>query len=145
MSLADGVCDMDSSALAADTEYDTAVKENTSEELADLPIVHKIKALCDENGTESGCLPTLEDWEALDKGVNQVCADFKKTLFDKFKLSDQEYRVCLLVKIGIGTKLISCLTCHSKSAITNTRCRLYKKYFGQGGTGEDWDNFIRSL
>ena len=76
--LADGVCDMDSSSLAADTEYDTAAKENTSKELADLPIVHKIKALCDENGTESGCLPTLEDWEALDKGVNQVCADFKK-------------------------------------------------------------------
>ena len=36
-------------------------------------------------------------------------------------------------------------TAHTKTSVTQTRKRLYKKCFGEAGTGEQWDEFIESL
>jgi hypothetical protein len=47
--------------------------------------------------------------------------------------------------MGIDLYQIAILTAHSKSSVTQTRKRLYKKFFGESGTGEQWDDFIHSL
>lgn len=88
---------------------------------------------------------TAEDWQRLDEEVNTHYPEFKERLHELCRISDTEYRVCLLLKVGVSPKDISTLTIKTKSAISVMRKRLYAKAFGKGETPEKWDELIRSL
>lgn len=88
---------------------------------------------------------TAEDWQSLDEEVNAHYPEFKERLYGLCRISDTEYRVCLLLKVGVAPKDISTLTMKTKSAISVMRKRLYAKAFGKGETPEKWDELIRSL
>lgn len=112
------------------------------------PVVMKIKRFCNDK-TSGSATATLRitdcDWEELDAVVNKAYTGFKQKLLAKVKMSEQEYRVCLLIKIGIQPADIARLTYKDTSTISNIRRRLYKKYFGEDGNGELWDRFIHTL
>jgi tetratricopeptide (TPR) repeat protein len=95
--------------------------------------------------TKSDSLLNESDWTQAETIVNVNYPEFRERLFDLYNFSKHEYHICLLLKIGISPSQIAVLTAHSNSSITQTRKRLYKKCFGQDGTGEKWDEFIRSL
>ncbi len=88
---------------------------------------------------------STEDWQSLDKEVNSHYPEFKERLSALCRISDIEYRVCLLLKVGVSPKDIATLTIKTKSAISVMRKRLYLKAFGKEETPEKWDEFIRSL
>ena len=75
------------------------------------------------------------------------------SLFDSYEeisrlkavLSESEYELCLLVKLGFAPSQISLLTGRSRSDITNIRKRLYNKITGKDGTSKDLDRYIKSL
>ena len=75
------------------------------------------------------------------------------SLFDSYEetsrlkavLSESEYELCLLVKLGFAPSQISLLTGRSRSDITNIRKRLYNKITGKDGTSKDFDRYIKSL
>ena len=93
-----------------------------------------------------GGTPLKEDqWEELSRIVDEAYSDFSDKLLGYCKLSTHEFRVCLLIKIGIRPQDISNLTAHSKQSISTTRNRLFKRIFGDKGSGKDWDEFIVSL
>jgi len=60
-------------------------------------------------------------------------------------MSEQDYHVCLLIKVRATPKDISTLTIHSKESVATTRSRLYQKIFGRKGSTHEWDEFIWSL
>lgn len=88
---------------------------------------------------------SAKDWLSLDTEVKNYYPDFKKTISSLCRLSELEYHVCLLLKIGIKAKDISVLVSKSKSSVSAIRRRLYFKAFNKDVPPETWDEFIRSL
>jgi hypothetical protein len=86
-----------------------------------------------------------DDWQELADVVNSVYTGFTEKLFSLCRMSEQDYRVSLLIKVRIQPKDIATLTTHSKESIASTRSRLYQKVFGKKGSTKDWDDFILSI
>ena len=89
--------------------------------------------------------PSDNDWEQLDKYINQQFPGFKNVLYKLAKLSEIEYQVCLLLKAKFTPTEITKLVNLSKSGLGNARKRLFVKAFKTEGTASDWDKFIISL
>ncbi len=85
------------------------------------------------------------DWQELATLTDSIYTGFTDKLYSLYSLSQQDYRVCLLIKARVQPKDIATLTAHSKESIASTRSRLYAKIFGRKGTTRDWDNFILSI
>ena len=85
------------------------------------------------------------DWAELSEAVNSVYTGFSEKLYSLYNMSDQDYRVSLLIKVRMQPKDIATLTAHSKESIASTRSRLYQKVFGKTGSTKDWDDFILSI
>lgn len=88
---------------------------------------------------------TQEEWDKLDKAVNDYFIDFKLKLYRICKLSDLEYQICLLLKIELSLADIAVLVHREPSALTMSRKRLFKKMFKKEGKAEELDSFIRSI
>jgi len=86
-----------------------------------------------------------DDWNDLKWKINDVYPNFDKNLFSFLKVSSQEYRICLLLKVGVGPSNIAKFMNRTKEAITASRRRMYKKAFDKDGTPTDWDNLVLSL
>jgi regulator of replication initiation timing len=86
-----------------------------------------------------------EDWPQLSMLVDGLYTGFTEKLYSLYRLSEQDYRVCLLIKVRISPKDIALLTSHSKESVATTRSRLYQKIFGKKGSTKDWDDFVLSL
>lgn len=85
------------------------------------------------------------DWSELAESVNSVYTGFSEKLYSLYNMSDQDYRVSMLIKVRIQPKDIATLTAHSKESVASTRSRLYQKVFGKKGSTKDWDDFILSI
>lgn len=94
---------------------------------------------------ESNSVLKESEWAQVELLVNDHYPKFKDRLFDLYEFSSHEYRLCLLIKLELGLTQIGILTAHSKSSVTNSRNRLYKKCFGKEGSAKQWDDFIHSL
>ena len=86
-----------------------------------------------------------DEWNRLERVVNSVYTGFTERLYSLYRMSDQDYRVSLLIKVRIQPKDIATLTAHSKESVAATRSRLYQKVFGQKGSSKDWDDFVLTL
>ena len=85
------------------------------------------------------------DWKELEETIDSLYEGFTEKLRNLYNLNEQEYSVCLIIKINIPPIDIAKLTNRSKEAISSTRRRLYKKVFGTKGSPKDWDDIILSL
>jgi hypothetical protein len=85
------------------------------------------------------------DWLELSEAVNSVYTGFSEKLYSLYNMSNQDYRVSLLIKVRIQPKDIATLTAHSKESVASTRSRLYHKVFGKKGSTKDWDDFVLSI
>lgn len=88
---------------------------------------------------------TEGDWTELAETVDNVYMGFSEKLYSLYRMSEQDYRVSLLIKIRMQPKDIATLTAHSKESIASTRSRLYQKVFGKKGSTKDWDDFLLSI
>ena len=86
--------------------------------------------------------PSEDEWQRFQTMIDSHCDGFAQHLSSVYKLSQQELRVCLLIKAQFKPSEIAILTVHSKEAITSTRRRLYKKMTGKDGTPEMLDELI---
>ena len=104
------------------------------------PIYLRIKQSLNEGRSLSE-----NDWTELAETVDNVYNGFSEKLYSLYNMSNQDYRVSLLIKVRIQPKDIATLTAHSKESIASTRSRLYQKVFGKKGSTRDWDDFILSI
>lgn len=84
-------------------------------------------------------------WELLSREVNNAYPGFDIQLRDLCRMSLLEYRVCLLIKIGISPTDIARLIIKSPSSAGSIRSRLYEKAFGKKGTAKEWDKIIAAI
>ena len=100
--------------------------------------------LAEERAMKGQCL-TEKEWYAMKEAFLQSFPHFTDGLSDLFKTSEQELRVCMLVRLGFQVKDISNLTAHTPSSVSKTRKRMAYRAFGEHGTIEDIDQIIKTL
>ena len=101
--------------------------------------------ICDLLNKETPYL-TKQDWDALDEVVNNAYPKFKTNLRIMYdNMSEQDYKICMLVKCKFGSKNIGKLTFKDITTISSSRKRLYEKIFCEKGSASDFDRFIYSL
>ena len=88
---------------------------------------------------------SADDWSEVAHQVRRIYPNFRSRLYDLCRLSDIEFRVCLLIKLHIAPADIATALCREKSTISTVRSRLYAKVFGRKGSSREWDDFIETL
>jgi len=89
---------------------------------------------------------TEEDWQELSAIINQEYKGFTQRLNELCgKMSELEYRVCLLIKADTDLNKIAEILIKAQPTISTTRSRLYQKAFGKKGHAKDWDAVIKAL
>lgn len=86
-----------------------------------------------------------DEWNEFELAVKTISPDFYSKFYSLRKVSDLEYRLCLLIRARFAPADMAILLCKSRSSITSIRSRLYEKVFGKKGGSRDWDDFILSL
>lgn len=127
------------------TEHQNKPRRLVAEErntLNHTPIVQHIHGLLAD---ASQPIMSNEDWKLLEMLFAHELPHFLPRLLEFCRLSQQERRVSMLLRLGITPMDIGQLTAHSKQSITNTRSRLFEKAFGRKGTPADWDRLVISL
>lgn len=86
-----------------------------------------------------------KDWQEINECINEILPDFKTNLYSSCSVSEQEYHMCILIRMDIGNKEMSELLCRSTSAISLARKRLYSKIFDKEGTAKQFDEYVKTL
>lgn len=90
--------------------------------------------------------PGSKDWEELLQAFNRTYPEFRQQLKERIpKLSEQEWRMCCLIKMDVPPSTTAMLLCCTNQAISMRRVRLYQKVTGEKGTPELCDAFIRDF
>jgi hypothetical protein len=85
------------------------------------------------------------EWEELRQAIDTAFPDFTIKLHRKHSsLSQREYRVCLLLKIGVRPSRIAKMLCCERKTISSIRRRLSEKMFGIPDP-KMLDDFIRNI
>lgn len=89
---------------------------------------------------------TEETWKELQKIIDTTYNRFTEQLYALHpQISENELRICYLIKIQIPVKGIAKILLLTQGAISNSRARLYKKIHRTEGNGEMLDKFILDL
>ena len=134
--------------VAVITQSEAEDKKDASEQIAgfadmnstgymDRLYVHKDFQHC---GIASALCDRLE--EAVDAAYERLSTRLRE-LYPP--LRDVELQVCLLVKIDLQPSQVAALILRSRQAVASLRSRLYAKVFGQKGSPDDWDAFLKEL
>lgn len=97
------------------------------------------------NSSESNKYLNHQYWQEIYAELERLVPNFLSDLRKLCKMSENEEHVCILIMLGFAPKDISELTAHSRSSISLTRKRLYKRAFGSEGNPADWDKIIKNL
>lgn len=80
-------------------------------------------------------IPSDAEWKDLQGVVEKSLPDFyAKLSANEAQLTDQEWKVCLLVKLNFIPSELTVLLGLSKQRVTNIRTRLNQKLFGESGS-----------
>ena len=88
---------------------------------------------------------TNEEWKLLEKGFREHLPSFENTLRNIYSIKLNEWRICMLLKLGYSPSDLCVLIDKSSSNISLLRSRLYKKLLGKEGSPSDLDKFIYSI
>ena len=84
-------------------------------------------------------------WQKLEEVFQKRYPHFKDNLYSCCKISEQEYHVCMLVKLGLGSSKISILTSKAMSTISTTKQRLFKKITRENGSAEQFVDLLSTI
>ena len=93
----------------------------------------------------NGEMLRAKDWMVIEERLDESFPNFRERLYSSYNFSEQEYRICVLIKMGVSPSMMSTLLATSKSNITQSRQRMQQKVFNGRGSAKDWDRFILSL
>ncbi len=89
--------------------------------------------------------PTKKEWKALANLIEKTYPTFYSRTHSHKLISNEEYRICLLVKARFEPKEIEALLGLTYNTISIRRKRLLKKIFDMDGGAEDFDRKILQL
>ena len=81
-----------------------------------------------------------EDWTELADTVEELIPNFIPML--KNRVSDRDYRICLLIRLGIPASLMARLLNLFDAAISKSRKTMLKKLCGKVGKPKEFDEYV---
>ena len=81
-----------------------------------------------------------EDWRKLADTIEEVIPNFIPML--KNQVSYRDYRICLLIRLGISASLMARLLNLSDAAISKSRKTMLKKLCGKVGKPKEFDEYV---
>lgn len=87
--------------------------------------------------------PHLEDWNLLEKVVEQYLPLLIILITEKSSLSVQEYRVCILTRLGFTNSEMQVLLNTSSQSITNAKTKANKKLFEENRASSLYKNLLK--
>lgn len=93
----------------------------------------------------NGRVSAKVDWNEIARIFDENLPYFEKSLRKLYALTEIEWKVSMLIKLGFKPSEMAALLNHTSNGISNIRSRLYKKVFCQKGSPSDWDSFIENL
>ena len=84
-----------------------------------------------------------EDWTELADTVEELIPNFIPML--KNRVSDRDYRICLLIRLGIPASLMARLLNLSDAAISKSRKTMLKKLCGKVGKPKEFDEYVQHI
>lgn len=100
--------------------------------------------ICQAFMQATGCMKE-EEWQELAAAIEDACPGFAERLNGLYPLQEREFRVSLLLKIGMPPGQIADVMARSKQAVSSIRSRLYRKVFGKRGLPQEWDRFVQEM
>lgn len=98
-----------------------------------------------KNTTSQKFMPDIV-WKELKTTIDEIFDQFGGKLTSHYpKISEKDLRICYLIKTKFSVNEIADFLGLSKSAISQSRKRMYEKIYGIPGSSEDLDRFIDSL
>ena len=86
------------------------------------------------------------DWQNLRKMMDEKIPGFYSEIHArKARLQEQDYDICILLRLFFTPSEIGILTNNSPSNISMKRIRLLKRIFGTEGSPEEFDKRIQSI
>ena len=103
-------------------------------------VVTRLKQMASEE-----TIPSESDWNDLNQLFEEMLPSFERKLRQKNSLSEIEWRICQLEKLGFSNKEVSTLICKAKNTISTANAKLFKQRFGVDGGSSGWLDFIQKL
>lgn len=85
------------------------------------------------------------EWTILEETINREIDDFKDNLYGYHNISQQEFHICVLIRLDFSPKDMAVLLGCTTSAVSKIRKRLQEKFFSDSGTPKDFDRFIKTM
>lgn len=86
-----------------------------------------------------------KDWEQIEYIFNRVYPCFKADLLKKYNVRNEDFKICILVKLNFTNIDISEIMNRTPSAISMKRANLYQKITKSDGSAKDFNDFIKSI
>lgn len=103
-------------------------------------IVHRLK-----EASTSGTSVSAAMWQELDSLFLEMLPDFEQRIKSADAISDQEWRLAQLIKLGFSTDEIATLTNHASSSISSSCNRLAKRLIGENAGAKEWREYVQNL
>lgn len=88
--------------------------------------------------------PTEKDWNSLIVLFEDMLPLLNARIIEKNNLGSQEYKVCILTRLGFSNGEMQVLLQTSSQSITNTKAKVNKKLFDKSGASTLYKNMLDS-
>lgn len=103
-----------------------------------------VRQLIDGRIGEDGVLSAAE-WDDLEAAVLSEVPYFKEKLLTLCSLSADDYRLCLLIRVGLTNKGIAAVLALTPSAVSKRERKFAAKLLGADGANRDLERFVSRL
>ena len=87
----------------------------------------------------------VDDWNKLCQMMDSALPTFRTVLNTKFHLTENDYRLCVLIRLHFSLSEISILLSENSVYLSKRRKYLLSKLFNQEGKPEKFDSLIKSI
>ena len=87
----------------------------------------------------------VDDWKKLCQMIDTALPGFRTKLYSNYHLSENDYRLCVLLRLHFSLPEISILLSENSVYLSKRRKYLLSKLFNQEGKPEKFDSLIKSI
>ena len=120
-------------------------KEQNKLALTNDPVIKHFQQIVKHPPVRQEGIPLVEEseWQALQNTMGQNYPTLYTRLHENEKLSESDYRMCLLILAGFSPSAIALLMEKANASISTSRKRLLLKVFGKEGKPAEFDYRLR--
>ena len=94
----------------------------------------------------SSLMLSKTDWQDVERMIIELIPGFKNSIYSITKISLQDYRLCLLIRMGgLSGKEMAVLLGRTDSAISKAKKKLQEKFLGENKENKSLEDFLLSL